>query len=150
MDSQFTLEYYKERIANLHCAWVGGKKILAKPILFLAIIQSIEDNILRKNEIPWGKDSEIFLRLKDVYEDIFTGYLPNDCKTPIFKPFYHLKYDRFWHLKLKEEVKYPQASQVGFMNKFVAYAYVDDELWQMLQDVDKRSKLREEIISKYL
>ena len=150
MDKQLTLQDYRNKIANLHCAHVHGKRILAKPILILAVIQSIEDGVVKKNEIPWGETSKIFSYIKQTYEELFIGYLPNEYHTPIFKPFYHLKFDGFWHLKLNKEVDYPKASQTGFLNKYLDYAYFDEFLWTILQDVAKRNCLREEIISQYL
>lgn len=150
MESELRLHYYANEVLKLHCASVRGKQILAKPILLLAIIQSVEDKIIVKNDFPWGKDSEIFVSFKRIYEDLFRGYLPSEYKTPLFKPYFHLKFEGFWHLKSNEAVDYPKASSVGFLNKNVKYAFLDEQLWELLQDPENRNYLREIVIQHYL
>ena len=144
------LQFYNSKILKLHCASVRGRKILAKPILILAIIHSIENHIILNNEFPWGKQKELLLEFNHIYEDLFIGYLPNEYHTPLFKPFFHLKHEGFWHLKLNEDVKFPTSSSVGFLNKYVDYAYLDNELWELLQNFEYRKFIKETIIHNYL
>lgn len=150
MDPELKLRYYVNKVLKLHCAYVRGKQILAKPILLLAIIQSVEDKLIIKNEFPWGNYSDIFVNFKKIYEDLFRGYLPNEYQTPLSKPYFHLKYEGFWHLQLNETVDYPKVSSIGFLNKNVRFAFLDEQLWELLQNPINRNYLREIVTQHYL
>lgn len=146
MDYELKLRCYANEVQRLHCACVRGKRILAKPIL----IKSIEDNIIFKNEFPWGRKSEFFLSFKRVYEDLFRGYLPNEYQTPIFKPFFHLKHEGFWHLKRNMKIEYPKANTVFFLYTHIKFAYLDEQLWQLLKKPNKRNYQRDIVVNNYL
>lgn len=150
MVTELRLRYYASEFLKLHCANVRGKQILAKPILLLAVIQSLDDRVIVENKFPWGKGSETFNRFKTIYENLYKGYLPSEYQTPIFKPFFHLKSEGFWHLKLSNLVAYPKASSVGFLNRNIEYAFLDDNLWEVLQDPGNRNYLREIVVLNYL
>ena len=50
MDNRLRIDYYKNAFIRLNCAYVYGRKILAKPIFVLSIIDSIEQGFLAENK----------------------------------------------------------------------------------------------------
>ena len=150
MEEFVSLEQYIQRISSLHCARINGRLIVAKPMLLVAIINGIEDGAFKENRFYWDTKSEQYRAIKHYYQEAFQGYTPNTYVTPIHKPFFHMNYDGFWHLKLKDGVRLPSSSSSGFLKENLYYAHFDDALWNMLQNQSNRDRILETIVDKYL
>lgn len=147
MANQLRIKYYSDAFIKLHCAQVRGRKIYAKPIFLLSLIQAIEENVITENKIQYGSDN--FSAFHEVYKDTYLSYQPNESVTPIFKPFYHLTYDGFWHHKLISETV-AKKSSIGYLRSNVSYAYLDEALWDLLQEPSIREQYRELIVNFFL
>ena len=135
-------EYYSKLIMNLNQAVVHGRRILAKPALLVAIIDSINEHKIQYNQLF------LYKWLEDKYNMILSQYVnPNTQLTNIAMPFWHLQSDKFWHLKCDTILKRRNSSPTkSWLIEHVKYAFFDDDLWFLLQDEVWRNKLRNFVI----
>ena len=120
-----------------------GITINAKPILLVALFDQIEKGLVSNNKILFDS------KLKRCYEDYYSLFEPERQITPFNKPFFYIQSDGYWHLSWnrKEEQKLPSAK---FLRENVKYASLDNALWDLLQDAEARSVLRETVINYFL
>ena len=88
--------HYTKRIMNIRQAKIHGERIVAKPVLLVAIIDGIEANVFQNNRFfinDWLEGHYLMLMSKYVKPSQF------DDLTGIEKPFWHLETDGFWHLQ---------------------------------------------------
>ena len=107
----------------------------------------ISQGLLRNNEIPLsGELIATFLNLWSHLEPI---------RNPdIGLPFYHLISDRFWHYQMKPgfELLLTTKAQIRTphtIRQTVDYAYLDPELWSLLQNAETRNVLTHVLIDKW-
>ena len=150
MEGERSLETYLKRLGSLHCAKINGRRVLAKPMFILAIINAIDDKKIVTNRFYWNPQEEQYNILNKYYKECFGGYAPNSYITPLHKPFFHLNYEGFWHLKINDSVKLPSSSSSGFLKTNLEYAYFDDAFWNLLQGQNNREVIRDYIVEKYI
>lgn len=118
-----------------------------KPILLLSVIEMITTGQITRNQLPFNAELiATFLKLWSHLEPV--------RKPDIGLPFYHLTSDRFWHYKMKvgfeglikAKVKIRTPSTI---RQTVEYAYLDDELWSVLQNPQERSILTHTLIESW-
>lgn len=142
------VKYYLEKFKKLNCAFVHGHKILAKPFLILAIIEIIGDGRCTENKFEW--EAGCFEDLKEAFEDQHYRYQPNNYLTPIFKPFYHLSHDGFWHLNFIDGQIHKTINSNKSLRDLKAFAHLDPPLWDLLQNASVRDEFREQIINFFI
>jgi len=139
-----SLSYYTKKFTNLRVSRSSG---IApnKPILLLSVIEMIAQEQITTNRIYLsGELIATFLNL--------WAYLATERKSDIGLPFYHLINDNFWHYKMKPgfdslitaKVK---VRTVSTISATVDYAYLDEELWAILQIPQARNILSNAIIN---
>lgn len=112
-----------------------------KPILMLTIIQLIETESLCENRIYLNA------RVIKAFLTIWT-FLGSEQHNPdISKPFFHLRGDKFWHHIPKKGFTKVINSKIKLKTfdevyKAIKYAYLDDILFELLQDEITRNSLR--------
>ena len=116
-----------------------------KPCMLLAVLGLAESGSLRRNEIYF--EPPLLERYANYFE-VVRG--PSDHLNPYF-PFFHLRGEGFWHLRPlpgREQVLEARnsARSVADITGNVAYAYLDDDLYALMQDAKARSELREELV----
>lgn len=138
------LTYYKGRIQNINQAKKHGEVSVAKPVLIVAIIDSITCGEVMANRIPLTEELMArYKRLMDTYAKELTFY----SSTAVSNPFWHLQGDGFWHLIGAECIKNQKITpSVTWIQEYVNYACLDDALWVLLQNKTTRMMLREYII----
>ncbi len=142
------VKYYSERIKKIKCAYAHGRKILAKPFLILAIIELIDEGICSKNNFEW--ETGCYAELLEAYQNQHFRYRPNDYQTPLFKPFYHLTNDGFWHLSMKNgDDTRPMLSNKALREQN-ASGHFDEAFWELLQDASVREEFKELIINFFI
>lgn len=141
------LAYYSTRLSRLRVDRAHG---IAphKPILVLSVIHLIRNGEIDKNRIDLSKQlNEAFL--------FAWNYLGSDTHNPdISRPFFHLRGDKFWHLIpragfqkiLNSKIKLKTFCEV---QKAVKYAYIDDRLFQFLQNEPIRDSLETVLVKKW-
>jgi putative restriction endonuclease len=136
-----SLNNYLKRIRQLNRNRNRGVPAPHKPLLLLAVIDLIEQGKVLNNEIePSTQFVEAFLK----YWNLIRTDRPR-----IFLPFYHLKSDGFWHLRIKEGgMIYPFRSMTQIAEN-VTYAHFDEDLFILLTQTDTREIIRQTIIETY-
>lgn len=138
----FQKELYTDLILKIKCGSYKGKKIKAKPILLYSLLEMIEDEVVKNNQIHFGKETE------DAYKKVFERFEENI--TPLFKPFFYFQFDGFWHLQYRKDcarIKNPSSKSI---KECVEFAYLDNPLWDLLQNEEIRSCIRTLIENNYL
>ena len=146
-DYERCFKHYTERIMNLRQARIYGEVIMAKPILLLALIDSIDGGEFTSNNF------RLTDRLEECYFALMRRYVRGsqfDNPTPIATPFYHLQGDGFWHLSWRTGTE-PKSSSKSPSRKYICdnclRAAVDDDLWALLENGVMRLRLREYIVT---
>jgi len=111
-----------------------------KPILLLSVIELIEQGILRENRIELSPELiAAFLK--------YWGKIGSDAHhSEIAMPFFHLRSERFWHLQPNPGFEATLASRVRVktiagLRDAVECAFLDDELFELLQNGETRRAL---------
>ncbi|PHJ59052.1 HNH endonuclease [Nostoc linckia z18] len=140
------LAYYINKFANLRVSRSSG---IApnKPILLLSIIELISQGEIRRNQVPLSAELiATFFKLWSHLEPV--------RKPDIGQPFFYLRNDGFWHFQpnLGFELTVTSKAKIvtpGAIRQAVEYAYLDDELWQILQNPQERSILTHVLIDSW-
>lgn len=140
------LDYYVNKFANLRVSRSSGVAP-NKPILLLSIIELISQGEIRRNQIPLSAELiATFLKLWSHLEPV--------RKPDIGLPFYHLTSDGFWYFEMKLGFESLIAAKVKIrtpstIRQTVEYAYLDDELWEILQNPQDRTVLTHVLINSW-
>lgn len=129
-----SLNYYLTLLLSVKTQIIAGKKKVAKPILILAILRAISEHLLTKNEIKYTDE------LEDIYIDLFDKY--GKVLSPMKYPFYHMQSDGFYHIKGNLPTKSPTPKQ---LKEKIEYAYLDEQLWNLLQQEENRLVIQKRI-----
>lgn len=137
---------YTRQIKSMKVGHIGrtGIKKIAKPVLLLALIKGIESGVFTVNRIEYEAIAEI-------YESVFKQYADMAKQseyTPPFHPFYHLHTSRFWHLNplTPHAAVSTSSASAAWLHNNVDCAYIDQSLWNLLQQKDYRRRLAEFIV----
>lgn len=129
---------------SIRQAKINGEVILAKPVLLVAIIDAIDEDVFQNNQFvinDW---------LEGRYKMLMSHYAKDsqfEDKTGIEKPFWHLESDGFWHLNCPGEHIYKSRTpSKAWLKENVKFASFDESLWILLQNRFWRTKLRDYII----
>ena len=134
---------YTKRIMNIKQAKIRGEVIVAKPVLLLAIIDGVSNDMFKDNEI------QLTEWLESRYMMLMQQYMKSsqfDKPTDISNPFWHLQSDGFWHLQLVERPQEGVTPSKRWLKENVSYAYFDEDLWLLLKHEVWRTKLRDYIV----
>lgn len=118
-----------------------------KPILLLAVLDLAESTELQTNFIASS-------RIRENFECYWHHIMPDDREIRFFLPFFHLKNDGFWHLVphqgQKEAVdKIHQIAGMAQFDRLIKGAYIDEDLYDLLQVREYREKLRHALLESY-
>jgi putative restriction endonuclease len=141
------LDYYLYRFANLRIDRSHGKPAPHKAILLLSTIELIERHSISINEI------ELTPEIVSTFLNYWNALYPSQ-KGIVSLPFFHLKSDGFWHLLPNEgyEKSFNLLRQIRSnyqIRDMVKYAYLDNELFQLLSLDKNRTMFRRVIINEY-
>ena len=147
------LAKYIDQFANLNVNISNGSCAPHKPILLLTIISLIDSGDIWENVIrPTDK-------IRAIFEALWINYVPKELPFAVapWTPFWHLKNEPFWHFKPKEigfdidSLAEPgQTAKIGEIRDNIAYAYLDQELFDILQYKEIRAVLQRQRIETYL
>ncbi len=151
------ISFYIDSFHRLKRAKMKGMKAPHKPLLLLAIMKLIEDGVITDNRVElsdalirqfnqlWkeyvddGCRQENVMLCEDLQLDISRKY-PFKCS--IENPFFYMQFEPFWELiKSDSYVKRTNYSQKGLRRCFL-YARIDQQLFELMQDVNSRDILR--------
>lgn len=134
------LSYYTNKFTKLRVDRAWGAVAPHKPILLLSVIELIEQGLLRHNQIPLSP--ELIAAFLKLWQQL--GSTAHNAD--IGMPFFHLKSDGFWHFKPNPGFEALLSSgakvrAVGVLRQVVEYAYLDEELFELLQQPISRNFL---------
>lgn len=136
--------HYIDLILHTHRGTKNGVSSNAKPLYLLAIIKGIEEGIITENKFLYSEAME------SLYNDTCRFYEYNKLLTPFFKPFFHMASDPYYFIKWKDGVEVPKASRTPsgkFLRENTKYAYLDQALWEEMEDLFHREAIKDAIIT---
>lgn len=142
MTNTIQRDLYSDIIRKIRCGSYHGKTIKAKPILLYSIINMIESGIVVNNRIPFDPCTE------NAYKETFVLF--GLSTTPFFKPYFYLQFDELWHLEWNSGKIETDKISAKLIRENVKYAYLDNALWDLLQEQEMRDYFRELIETHYL
>lgn len=147
---------YKNIILNLKRGNYQGTFSNAKPIFVISLLDAIEQGFLSHNEIPFNSK-----RLIDIYSNNYRKerdksgliFRANSKITPYNYPYFHMNAEPFYHIKWKDGIIAPEQSSspsCKYLKEHIDYAFLDEELWKLLQSSEVRYDLRKELEDKFI
>ena len=145
------VEQYLYSFSKLSVNITKNKKAPNKAILLLAIMSQIEHGELVENRIlPDGM-------IINAFANHWKKWYPDSIIPSLWKPYYHLKSETFWHLmhksgtrKIGEINSFRGTMPIGILRTLIEYAYFDDALFHYMQNSKVRSKLCDVLIRNYI
>lgn len=133
------LTYYAKIFAKLRVDKARGTAP-HKPILLLAVLGLFEKGKFSRNEIYLSPE------LTANFLKFWHQFVSSDHHSNIALPFFHLTGDKFWHLMPNPGFEAAIQARVKIrtlpaLRSAVKYAYLDDELFALLQNSQSRTEL---------
>lgn len=135
MTSTINISSYLDSLKSIRCQIVNGRQILAKPLLLIAILDLIDKDLARDNQLSIDL-------LQTNYNNLMPKY---GVDTPFQYPTYFLVRDGFYHLTWRGEAIKTHTPSAKMIRENVLYAYLDNVLWDLLQDKETRDMFRNTI-----
>lgn len=144
-------DYYCNRFSNLSVGIVNGKKLPHKAIVLLAVMRLIDSSVLSNNNIELNKT------IAFEFADSWKAYMGNVKVPSVWTPFWYLKSEPFWHFKasadesvLNNLLSFAGHPSIGQMRKVIKCAYLDEQLFSLMQDRSNRLELSTILIKTYI
>ncbi|ANV89122.1 HNH endonuclease [Picosynechococcus sp. PCC 7117] len=138
--------YYQQKFKKLRVDRSRGTAP-HQPIMLLSVMEQIEQKHITVNRI-YPNASLIATFSK------YWSYLAGENhRNSMHLPFFYLKSSKFWHLKVKAgletAIKGFRPKSVNTLTALIDYAYLDPELFDLLQNVGDRSVLILTLLEKW-
>jgi putative restriction endonuclease len=114
-----------------------------KPILILSVIDLIAQGVITHNQIPVSNE---LIQTFDKYWDTIGSHL---YKGGLHYPFFHLQNEGVWYVVTKTGFNGLQPKTTNKLKEAVDYAYVDNELFLLLQDDFSRRELIDALVTSF-
>jgi putative restriction endonuclease len=141
------LSYYARKFQRLRVDRAHG---IAphKPILLLSVIDLIRRKNISRNEIYLTSE------LIDTFHKYWSFLGSNQHNPDISRPFFHMKSGKFWHLWANPQFEKLISSKVKLktlaeVKQAIKYAYLDEDLFEFLQEPLSRSSLITVLIARW-
>jgi putative restriction endonuclease len=142
---------YVEIFRNLSTGVQNGKKLPHKAVLLLSVLTLVENVTITENKIHLDKI------IANTFASTWGEYLHNTKTPSVWIPFWYMKSEPFWHFKaladeniLQNLLCFAGHPSVGQMRNVIKYAYVDEQLFSLMQDREESSKLKKALTETYL
>jgi putative restriction endonuclease len=153
MNPSADISKYIHQFSHLRMDKTGGWNALTtfraphKPFLLLAILDQFAQARITSNLI------EITAELGELFAGYWAKVMP-ERRGNLTYPFFHLRSSGFWHLvplpDLDQSLEIVrQVNGLGGLQKLVAGACLDEELYGLLQDGEAREVLRTVLVTTY-
>lgn len=144
------LTLYKHLFCNLHVKITNGQKMPNKAILLISIIDLLNCGYLSSNQIKFDD------AIKEAFELNWLKFI-NTKPPTVWTPFWHMKKEPFWHFcpitsldEIENLVEPGATASIGKMTKTIRYAYLDNELYNILKSSKERDDLYYILVSTYI
>lgn len=142
-------QYYLTEVLRMHRGNSHGTPVNAKPLYVLALIECINERILKENVIAYPNRE-----IENVYYDICRSYEPFRTPSPYILPYFHLIGESYYDIKWKGKkfVPHPKAHSPSakYLKENVEYAFLESEFWNLLQSYNIREDFRLQVINFFL
>lgn len=145
------ISFYLSCFVNLSTGVHNGKRLPHKAVLLLCMMRLIEKGIIKENKICL--DGVI----ANAFTETWEAYMPEQKVPSVWIPFWYMKSEAFWHFKacsddnmLKNMLRFCGHPSVGQMRQVIKYAYIDEQLFLLIQDKSKRTSLIDALVKTYL
>lgn len=137
------LAYYCKCFAKLNVSKTKERGLANhKPILILAVLELIDRQSIVNNRILVSDE------LIGTFKKYWSILVANSSYTDaLHYPFTHLRSDGFWYVKFKDAFTGSRIKTTNKLRELVEYAYLDDELFNLLQDVSTRQILVDSLVA---
>lgn len=136
--NELAYSYYKNVLIQIKRNVYRGVASPSKPILLLAVIDNIQNGSIVSNTIYFDT------RLVNYYNNLYRSLVKTNL-SPMCYPFFHLENDGFWHLKWRQSPVKVVTINAKIIRDNIEYAYLDNALWDLLQDPATCSSFRHTI-----
>ncbi|WP_295620047.1 HNH endonuclease [Chamaesiphon sp. GL140_3_metabinner_50] len=113
-----------------------------QPILILSVLELITQKSIIENRI--FVSTELIETFKKYWSILVTKSTYTDA---LHYPFVHLQSGRFWHVKFNDAYEGERIKTTNKLKEKVEYAYLDDELFDLLQDSSIRQVLVDSLVN---
>ncbi|MGY4878175.1 DUF3883 domain-containing protein [Vreelandella aquamarina] len=136
-----TLLDYEKRFAALRLHAAKGSRSPHKVAMLLAVIDLMANGELSENRVDFDNT------LRQRYQTHFDCLASASSKLNPHHPFFHLRSEGFWHHQLlpgqrDNYHRLTTATSPGVLNAHVAYAYLDEALFELLGNQFARELLK--------
>lgn len=142
-------KYYQTELIRIHRGNSRGVFINAKPLYVISLIECIDKGILLENKIEYPAPE-----IAKVYLETCEKYEPGRKLSPFILPYFHISTESFYDIQWKGTKFVPSRhahSPSGkYLKENVSYAYLDEALWDLLQEPNVREQYRELIVNFFL
>ncbi len=142
---------YVDTFRNLSTGVQNGKKLPHKAVLLLSVLNLVDNGTISENIIHLDKT------IANTFASTWGDYLHNNKIPSVWIPFWYMKSEPFWHFKALEDENilhnllcFAGHPSVGQKRNVIKYAYVDEQLFSLMQNREDCSKLKEALIETYL
>ncbi|WP_240339362.1 DUF3883 domain-containing protein [Marinobacter sp. BW6] len=137
---------YEKRFLTLRLNRRGGKKSPHKVAMLQAVMDLIESGQITNNRIYFDEN------LKRHFTERFQALKSHSDHNNPHLPFFHLHSEGFWHHKVRpgQQEIYQQlttATSPGVINAHIDYAFLDDELFELLGNRIARELLKSALLT---
>ncbi|MEP4892464.1 MAG: HNH endonuclease [Aliiglaciecola sp.] len=140
-----SLTYYIEKFQSIRPDRSSGHVKPHKVCLMFAIMDLIEQGHIKQNRIFYDE------KLKQSFAWHFNRLKAGNDKNSPYLPFHHLQSSGFWSLAFKadSEIAYRSVKSVSdaTIRNYVAYAFLDNELFDLLKSPITQTTLKNALIS---
>jgi putative restriction endonuclease len=139
------LDYYCQCFAKLKVSKTKDRGTAShKPILLLSVLELITQRSIVENRIL----------VSDELIDVFKKYwsilvTPSIYTDALHYPFVHLRSSGFWHVNFNDRFTGARIKTTNKLKEFVDYAYLDNELFELLQDALARQILIDSLVANW-
>lgn len=145
------LNDYCTEFSQLSVGVSGGRKLPHKAIVLLSIMKLIEAGSINENRIELDKV------IANQFTELWRIFMGTEKCPSVWTPIWYLKSESFWHFKsngdeglLERLLNFAGHPSIGQMRSVIKYAYLDDTLFNFMQNNLDRQQLREVLLNTYL
>jgi putative restriction endonuclease len=139
------LAYYCNCLAKLNVSKTKERGTANhKPILILSVVELITQQSIVENRIFIS--NELIETFKQYWSILVADSIYTDA---LHYPFVHLQRDGFWKVKFTDTYEGERIKTTNKIKEKVEYAYLDDELFGLLQDSFTRQVLVDSLVANW-
>lgn len=136
------LAYYCKHFAQLNVSSSRQRgNAHYKPILLLSVIDLITQGIIEENRITVSDE------LIETFNKYWNVLASASYKGGLHYPFFHLQSEGFWYLTFQPGFNGLQPKTTNKLKEAVEFAYLDSQLFDLLQDPISRQELIDTIVA---